>query len=66
LVVSHDVDTLSKALARLLYEPGLREKLADGCHDTAAQLGWDEPVSEMEALYKRLANKVAQVRKAGV
>jgi len=55
LVVAHEVAALSGALSRILSEPGLRDRLAAGCADVAARLGWDEPVREMESLYARLA-----------
>ena len=55
LVVAHDARAISGALARVLSEPGLRERLAAGCSAVAARLGWEEPVREMESLYAGIA-----------
>ena len=54
LVIAHDAAALSGALARMLAEPGLHQRLAEGCSGVAAQLGWGEPVREMEALFERV------------
>src|SRR6202166_1133048 len=43
LVVEHDATALARALERVLWEPGLQEKLSAGCRRVAAQLDWDEP-----------------------
>jgi glycosyltransferase involved in cell wall biosynthesis len=43
-------------LERVLWEPGLQEKLSAGCRRVAAQLDWDEPAREMERLYEQLAD----------
>jgi glycosyltransferase involved in cell wall biosynthesis len=55
LVVRHDAAALSEALLRVLDEGQLRARLAAGCAKVTSQLGWDEPIREMEALYARLA-----------
>jgi glycosyltransferase involved in cell wall biosynthesis len=55
LVVPHDAAALCNALGRILGDPALHAKLAAGCTEMTSRLGWDEPVSEMEALYTRLA-----------
>lgn len=55
LVVRHDADALSGALSRMLGETELRARLAAGCAKVKLQLGWDEPIREMEALYAKLA-----------
>jgi glycosyltransferase involved in cell wall biosynthesis len=55
LVVRHDADALSGALSRMLGQTELRARLAAGCAKVTSQLGWDEPVHEMETLYARLA-----------
>jgi glycosyltransferase involved in cell wall biosynthesis len=56
LVVEHDATAMARALERVLWEPGLQEKLSAGCRRVAAQLDWDEPAREMERLYEQLAN----------
>lgn len=55
LVVPHDAGALAHAIGRVLNEPGLRERLGAGCKKVTAQLRWDEPVKQMEALYNALA-----------
>jgi glycosyltransferase involved in cell wall biosynthesis len=55
LVVRHDADALSGALSRMLGQTELRARLAAGCAKVKSQLGWDEPIREMEALYAKLA-----------
>ena len=56
LVVDHDVAAIARALERVLWEPGLHEKLGAGCRRVAAQLDWDEPAREMEKLFEQLVN----------
>jgi glycosyltransferase involved in cell wall biosynthesis len=55
VVVRHEEEELRQALRRLLCDKSLYDQLRDGCATVAAELGWDEPVQEMEALYSRLA-----------
>jgi glycosyltransferase involved in cell wall biosynthesis len=54
LVVAHNAAALTLALARVLWEPGLHERLTAGCKKAAARLDWDEPAQEMERLYEQL------------
>ncbi|HXM97816.1 MAG TPA: glycosyltransferase [Candidatus Dormibacteraeota bacterium] len=51
MVIKHDQHELTAALARLLFEPDLLERLRGGCGSVAAKLGWAQPVGEMESLY---------------
>jgi glycosyltransferase involved in cell wall biosynthesis len=55
LVVAHEVAELSNAMSKILSDEALHAKLAAGCAEVTARLGWSEPVEEMEALYKKLA-----------
>jgi glycosyltransferase involved in cell wall biosynthesis len=55
LVVKHDQNELAGALERVLQEPGLHARLQAGCVSVTAQLGWAQPVSEMESLYRAVA-----------
>lgn len=55
LVVPHEAQPLAKAIRRVLLEPELHEPLVAGCRTVTAQLGWDEPVQQMEILYNALA-----------
>lgn len=54
LVVPHDVEALADALERLLTSDTMRAQLAAGCAQITPHLGWEEPVAQMEALYKEL------------
>jgi len=55
LVVTHGAGALSQGLARLLSDRELHARLAAGCSVAASQLGWGEPVRQMEELYGKLA-----------
>ena len=55
LVVPHDQAKIADAIARILLEPALRERLRAGGQAVALRLGWEEPVREMEELYGKLA-----------
>jgi glycosyltransferase involved in cell wall biosynthesis len=57
LVVPHETAALANALGRILGEPGLREQLAAGCSRVTARLGWEQPVADMETLYRGLASR---------
>jgi glycosyltransferase involved in cell wall biosynthesis len=51
LVVKHNDRELGEAIERVLLEPGLPERLRAGCTAVIEQLGWEQPVNEMESLY---------------
>jgi glycosyltransferase involved in cell wall biosynthesis len=55
LVVKHDQNELAGALERVLLEPGLHARLQAGCVLVTSQLGWAQPVSEMDSLYRAVA-----------
>jgi glycosyltransferase involved in cell wall biosynthesis len=55
LVVVHEAAAIARALERILWEPGLQSRLADGCRAVVAGLDWDGPAGEMATLYARLA-----------
>ena len=55
LVVKHDEKELRGALAEMLEDNALSTKLKEGCTIAFRQLGWEEPLAEMEAAYGRLA-----------
>jgi glycosyltransferase involved in cell wall biosynthesis len=55
LAVAHEVEALSQALARVLSDRQLHARLAAGCRVVASQLGWEEPIRQMEELYGKLA-----------
>ena len=54
LVVKHDAGAIAQAIARVLCEPGLHERLSAGCKRVAAKLDWDEPAEQMENLFEQL------------
>jgi glycosyltransferase involved in cell wall biosynthesis len=57
LVIRHDRAALAGALERVLSEAELRTRLAAGCPQVTARLGWEEPVAGMESLYTELASR---------
>jgi glycosyltransferase involved in cell wall biosynthesis len=59
LVVRHEEGELREALGRLLENEELREKLQSGCALAVANLGWDQPLQQLEVLYSRLAGRAA-------
>jgi glycosyltransferase involved in cell wall biosynthesis len=59
LVVPHDARELARAIRAVIGDPELHARLAAGCTQVTARLGWEDPVREMEALYNRLAIKTA-------
>jgi glycosyltransferase involved in cell wall biosynthesis len=65
LVVPHDAGALAQAIHDLLTNAELRARLVAGCSAVTARLGWEEPVSEMETLYNKLAIKTVPSAKFG-
>jgi glycosyltransferase involved in cell wall biosynthesis len=65
VVVPHDAEALAKAIKVVISDPELHARLAAGCSAVTAQLGWAEPVREMEELYNKLAIKTAHSAKSG-
>ena len=55
LVVAHDATAVSQGIARVLGDRELRARLTAGCSVVASQLGWEEPVGQMEELYIKLS-----------
>ncbi|HEV2489367.1 MAG TPA: glycosyltransferase [Candidatus Acidoferrales bacterium] len=51
LVVQHDPAAVANALELLLKDAGLAARLRARSAETARSLSWDEPLSQMEALY---------------
>lgn len=56
VVTPHDATAIARALACVLWEPGVHARLSAGCRSVVARLGWDEPAKNMENLYERLVN----------
>jgi glycosyltransferase involved in cell wall biosynthesis len=63
LVVPHEAGALSEALARVLGDAKLRGHLAAGCAKVTSRLGWEDPVREMEELYRGCVSR--RVGRAG-
>jgi glycosyltransferase involved in cell wall biosynthesis len=55
LVVPHEAGALAAAIKSVICDPTVRARLAAGCGEVTARLGWEEPVGEMETLYYKLA-----------
>jgi len=55
LVVGHEEGEIRQALCRLLEDERLFKKLQNGCGDAMANLGWEQPLQQMEVIYWRLA-----------
>lgn len=55
LVVPHEAGALAAAIKSVICDPELHSRLAAGCSEVTARLGWEEPVGEMEILYNKLA-----------
>jgi glycosyltransferase involved in cell wall biosynthesis len=55
LVVPHDETDLTNAMARLLNDRALYEKLQKGCAVAVDNLGWEQPLEQMQSLYSSLA-----------
>jgi glycosyltransferase involved in cell wall biosynthesis len=57
VVIPHEEGALVRALDTLLHNETLRERLGRQAMTAAAKIGWEEPVRETEALYRKLAEK---------
>jgi glycosyltransferase involved in cell wall biosynthesis len=56
-IIPHEESSLVKALEELLRDETLRDLLGRKALDASAKIGWEEPVREAEALYRKLAEK---------
>ena len=59
LIVRHKEVELRNALIRLLEHEDAYKSLQQGCRAAMANLGWDQPLDEMEYSYSRLARRGA-------
>jgi glycosyltransferase involved in cell wall biosynthesis len=57
LIIPHQEAALVQALKSLLQDEHLRGHLGRQGAEAASKIGWDEPVAEMEWLYRMLAQK---------
>ncbi|HEY4742778.1 MAG TPA: glycosyltransferase [Candidatus Acidoferrales bacterium] len=56
-VIRHDAVALEAALTSFLAKQDLRDLYRDGCAQVTRELSWNEPVAEMEELYRRCVEK---------
>jgi glycosyltransferase involved in cell wall biosynthesis len=56
-VIPHDATALASALASFLAKPNLRESYRDGCAAVTRELSWNQPVAQMEQLYRHCVEK---------
>jgi len=56
-VIPHEEEALRKALGELLQNETMRERLGRNAMAAAGTIGWEGPVQETEALYRKLAEK---------
>jgi glycosyltransferase involved in cell wall biosynthesis len=61
LVVPHNTEAISRAIARLLTDGDLHARLSAGCKEATARLGWEEPAQEMDLLYRPLVGAESRV-----
>jgi glycosyltransferase involved in cell wall biosynthesis len=62
IVIKHDISELTEALASLLTDRDLHDRLAAGCAAVSAELSWDRPVRQMQDLYGSLIAKTPSAR----
>jgi len=55
IVVRRETSEVARAVKEVLLDGELRKRLAQGGKSAASRLGWEEPVSQMELLYGRIA-----------
>jgi glycosyltransferase involved in cell wall biosynthesis len=58
-VIPHSVEAIEDALSALLSRPRLREHFAEGCATMTRELSWDQPVTQLESLYRRCLEEAA-------
>lgn len=59
LVVRHDARAVSGVLGILLANPGLAAQFRDACPGVVRGLSWEQPLSEMEAVYRDAVSEVS-------
>jgi glycosyltransferase involved in cell wall biosynthesis len=58
LVVAHEAEALARAIRTVTSDTELHARLTLGCRTVTARLGWEEPVTQTEALYNTLGINV--------
>ena len=56
LVIQHDLQELQLALEKFLEDPCFVDRYRNGCKDLVRNLSWDDPLDELERLYRRCAS----------
>lgn len=59
LVVLHDAGAVAGALGMLLENSGLAAQFRDACPSVVRGLSWEQPLSEMEAVYREAVVEVS-------
>ena len=54
LVVAHDEEAITRALAEILDRPELAARFRSACPTVAKELSWDEPICQMVRIYERV------------
>jgi len=57
-IIPHEEGALVRALQEVLGDEGLRTRMGTAGAAATSKIGWEEPVYEMETLYRKLAKKV--------
>jgi 1,4-alpha-glucan branching enzyme len=57
LIVPYDADAVCAAIARLLDDHELRQRLSDGGHAVAAEFAWSRIVDQQEMLYREILRR---------
>src|SRR5689334_18654816 len=65
LVVPHNEEALRKALEKVMGDSETSRRLACAGRFAAARLGWEEPLAQMEDVYRRLAAAASGVGQSG-
>ena len=59
VVARCDVQAIENALGMMLSHPALREKYQEGCARVTRELSWNEPVAQMESIYRQCVEENA-------
>lgn len=58
LIVEHDSEAVANALETMLGDAQFVERLRTGCAEVVANLSWEQPLNQMEILYREMAGSV--------
>ena len=57
LVVPHNSGAIAQALKTLFENPGLAAQFRDACPNVVRDLSWEQPLSDMEAIYRQAVSQ---------